>query len=107
MTPRAVVALLFLLSLTAGCHTMTGRSAGRYVDDTTIDTKVKAKLTGEKASNFTRIGVTTVNGVVHLDGVVDSVQDKVTAEELARQVSGVMNVVNQLQISGTGAASPR
>jgi osmotically-inducible protein OsmY len=51
--------------------------------------------------------VTTVNGVVHLDGVVDSVHDKVMAEELARQVSGVMNVVNQLQISGTGAASPR
>jgi osmotically-inducible protein OsmY len=107
MVSRALVAALLLLPLVVGCQTMTGRSAGRYVDDTTIDAKVKAKLVGEKASNFTRIGVNTVNGVVHLDGVVDSVQDKVTAEELARQVPGVANVVNQLQITGSGAASPR
>jgi osmotically-inducible protein OsmY len=44
---------------------------------------------------------------VHLDGIVDSVNDKVVAEELTRQVDGVANVVNQLQISGSGAASPR
>ena len=50
---------------------------------------MKTKLLGEKASNLTRIGVNTVNGVVHLDGVVDSVRDKITAEELARQINGV------------------
>jgi hyperosmotically inducible protein len=107
MIPRALVALLLLAPLVVGCQTMTGRSAGRYVDDTTIDAKVKAKLTTEKASNFTRINVNTVNRVVHLEGVVDSVHDKVMAEELARQVDGVANVVNQLQITGSGAASPR
>jgi hyperosmotically inducible protein len=107
MIPKALVALLLLLPLMMGCQAMTGRSAGRYVDDTTIDAKVKAKLVGEKASNFTRIGVNTVNGVVHLDGIVDSVHDKVMAEELARQVDGVASVVNQLQITGSGAASPR
>jgi osmotically-inducible protein OsmY len=68
---------------------------------------VKTKLVGEKASNLTRTGVNTVNGVVHLDGVVDSVRDKITAEELARQVNGVTNVVNQLQVNSSGSASPR
>jgi hyperosmotically inducible periplasmic protein len=107
MMPRALVALLLLVPLVVGCQTMTGRSAGGYVDDTTIDAKVKAKLTAEKASNFTRISVNTVNRVVHLEGIVDSVHDKVMAEELARRVDGVANVVNQLQITGSGAASPR
>jgi hyperosmotically inducible protein len=104
---RLLVVLLLIAFLAPACQSMTGRSAGRYVDDQTITAKVKSKLVGDKASNLTRVGVTTVNGVVHLDGVVDSVQDKVAVEETARTVDGVVNVVNQLQVSGTGAASPR
>ena len=107
MTPRVLVALLMLVAFTAGCESMTGRSTGRYIDDKTINAQVKTKLVGEKASNLTRIGVHTVNGVVHLDGIVDSVHDKVVAEELARQVKGVSNVVNQLQVNSSGSASPR
>jgi hypothetical protein len=107
MTLRVLVALLMLLAFTAGCESMTGRSTGRYIDDKAINAQVKTKLVGEKASNLTRIGVNTVNGVVHLAGVVDSVRDKIMAEELARQVNGVTNVVNQLQVSSSGSASPR
>jgi osmotically-inducible protein OsmY len=103
MTLRILVALLML----PACGSMTGRSTGRYIDDKTINAQVKTKLIGEKASNLTRIGVNTVNGVVHLDGVVDSVRDKIIAEELARQVGGVTNVVNQLQVNSSGSASPR
>lgn len=106
-TLKLLSALLLIAILAPACQSMTGRSTGRYMDDKTINAKVKTKLVGEKASNLTRVGVSTVNGVVHLDGVVDTVQDKVVAEELARQVDGVVNVVNQLQIKTTGAASPR
>ena len=107
MTLRGLVALVMLLAFAAGCESMTGRSTGRYIDDKTINAQVKTKLVSEKASNLTRIGVNTVNGVVHLDGVVDSVRDKIMAEELARQVKGVTNVVNQLQVNSSGSASPR
>jgi hyperosmotically inducible protein len=106
-TFRLLVMLLLVALVASACESMTGRSTGRYVDDTTISAKVKAKLVGDKGSNLTRVGVNTVNGVVHLDGVVDSVHDKVMAEEAARTVDGVVNVVNQLQIKGTGSASPR
>ena len=107
-TLKVVVALLVIVAFMPGCRSMTGRSAGRVIDDKTISAQVKSKLVAEKASNLTRIGVTTVNGVVHLDGAVDAVQDKVHAEEVARRVEGVANVVNNIQVSSTpGAASPR
>ena len=104
-TFKVVVALLMVVAFASGCQSMTGRSTGREIDDSTITAEVKAKLVGEKASNFTRVGVNTVNGQVHLDGVVDSVDQKVRAEEIARQVKGVGRVVNSLQISAP-AASP-
>ena len=86
---------------------------GRVIDDKTITAQVKSKLVAEKASNLTRIGVTTVNAVVYLDGAVESVDHKVHAEELARRVEGVGNVVNNIQVSAagsppsSGSASPR
>jgi osmotically-inducible protein OsmY len=106
-TLRLLVALLLLGSFTSGCQSLTGRSTGRYVDDQTITAKVKSSLTEDKTSNLTRIGVKTVDGVVYLQGVVDSEQDRATAEDLARRVQNVVSVVNQLQVSGTGAASTR
>jgi hyperosmotically inducible protein len=104
---KIVVALLLVVAFMPGCRSMTGRSVGRVIDDKTITAKVKTKLVEDKAANLTRIGVTTVNGVVYLDGAVDQVNQKVRAEEFARQVEGVANVVNNIQITGSGSASPR
>jgi len=78
---------------------MTGRTAGRNVDDATISASVKTRLIAEKASNLTRIDVETTNGVVSLNGVVQSSQQKARAEDLARHVDGVRGVNNNLQIS--------
>jgi osmotically-inducible protein OsmY len=101
-----VVALLVMISAFAvGCRSTTGQSAGAYLDDTNITTQVKAKLAADKTSNLTKVGVKTVNGVVSLDGVVDSAQDKTTAETIARKVTGVKSVHNELQVQPS--ASPR
>ena len=104
---KVIAALLLIAVLAPACQTMTGQSAGRYLDDSTITAKVKSRLVGDKASNLTRVGVDTVNGTVSLTGTVDSVHDKVMAEEAARTVEGVRTVNNQLQIVGTGSALPR
>jgi osmotically-inducible protein OsmY len=106
-TLKLLVALLLVGSFASGCQTLTGRSTGRYVDDQTITAKVKSSLTEDKTSNLTRIGVKTVDGVVYLQGVVDSEQDRAIVEDRTRRVPDVVNVVNQLQVSGTGAASTR
>jgi hyperosmotically inducible periplasmic protein len=90
--------LLAALLVVSGCTSMTGQTAGQYVDDTTITTSVKANLTAEKAANFTRIDVDTTNQVVTLNGVVESADQKAKAEQIARQVGGVKSVKNNLQI---------
>jgi osmotically-inducible protein OsmY len=94
-----VLAVALVAGSVAGCRTMTGRSTGRYIDDAKITTSVKAKLVADKAVNLTRVGVNTVNGTVYLDGVVETAEQRVRAEELARRAEGVKSVVNNIQVA--------
>jgi len=92
-----IVGLMFLALV--GCQAMTGKTAGRNVDDASLTASVKSTLVADKAANLTRIDVDTNNGVVSLNGVVESAQQKARAEELARRVDGVRGINNNLQIS--------
>jgi osmotically-inducible protein OsmY len=98
LKPVLISAALALFLSAMGCTSMTGQTAGQYVDDSTITSQVKAKLVAEKAANLTRIDVDTTNRVVSLSGVVESPEQKNRAEQLAMQVSGVQKVQNNLQI---------
>ena len=80
------------------CESMTGKTTGQTIDDATVTASVQGKLTGDKLSNFSRINVDTDRSVVTLNGVVRSVEEKLRAEDLARQVAGVTKVNNNLQI---------
>jgi hyperosmotically inducible periplasmic protein len=93
------------LSFTA-CESMTGKTAGQTVDDATITASVQGKLTGDKASNYTRIDVDTERGVVTLNGVVQTPEEKARAEYLARKVDGVTKVNNNLQIQSMSSSNP-
>ncbi|HEY2918403.1 MAG TPA: BON domain-containing protein [Candidatus Binatia bacterium] len=84
-----------------GCTSLTGQTAGQYVDDRTITSTVKAKLVADKAANLTRVDVDTTNRVVSLNGIVESREQRARAEQLAMQVSGVRDVKNNLQIQGS------
>jgi len=106
-TAKLLIALLLVASFAAGCTSLTGRSTGRYVDDQNITGKVKTELTKDKTSNLTRIGVKTNEGVVYLEGVVDSEAARARAEEIARRVPQVVRVVNQLQVNTPPSALPR
>ena len=97
--PRRHFAAVALLAVAlSGCQAMTGRTAGQNVDDARISTAVQATLTSDKASNFARIDVDTTNGVVYLNGTVQSAEQKARAEQLAGRVDGVKKVVNNLQV---------
>ena len=87
--PILISAALVLLLSAVGCTSMTGQTAGQYVDDSTISSQVKAQLVADKAANLTRIDVDTTNRVVSLSVVVESPEHKTRAEQLAMQVSGV------------------
>jgi len=80
---------------------MTGESAGQYADDSAITARVKTALAADKAANLTRIEVATTNQVVSLNGVVQSPDQKRRAEEVAKEISGVRRVQNNLQIQST------
>src|SRR5262249_226304 len=91
------VVLAALLAI-SGCTSMTGQTAGQYLDDTPITPSIKTKLIGDKTANLTRIEVDTTNQVVTLNGIVESADQKAKAEQLARQVGGVKGVKNNLQV---------
>jgi hyperosmotically inducible periplasmic protein len=74
------------------------RSAGAVVDDATITGKVKTKLIEDETTKAHQIDVDTRSGVVQLGGFVDSAAAKDRAGELARSVSGVKDVQNELQV---------
>lgn len=95
---RSILAMMLMIGLLSACQAMTGETAGQNVDDTTLTTSVKTSLATDKASSLTRIDVDTVQGVVSLNGVVASAEDKARAEQLARGVKGVKKVVNNLQV---------
>lgn len=82
----------------AGCEAMTGRTAGRNVDDATITSSVKTRLAADKVSSLTRVDVDTNNGTVSLNGVVETSEQKARAQELASQAGGVNKVINNLQV---------
>jgi hyperosmotically inducible periplasmic protein len=94
----AILAVLLLALQLSGCTALTGETLGQNVDDTTVTTTVKSKLALEKISSLTRVGVDTVKGVVHLNGVVENPEMRDRAESIARSVGGVRGVVNNLQV---------
>lgn len=72
-------------------------SLGAAGTDTVITAKVKARLMGEDSLNKSDISVTTTNGVVTLDGSVNSADAKSMAETAAKSVDGVKSVDSQLK----------
>ena len=92
-------AVLVLMLAAAACQTMTGQTAGEYIDDKAITTQVKARLAAEQAETLTRIDVDTQSGTVYLNGTVSSGEQKATAERIAGSQEGVKRVVNNLRVN--------
>jgi len=74
------------------------RGIKSYLSDKEITVKVKLKLIEDPDLKALSIDVDTVNGVVTLTGVVESEYQKKKAIEYAKSVSGVVKVIDNLQI---------
>jgi hyperosmotically inducible protein len=97
-TFAAVVTAVVLLS-TSGCAVTRGQeTVGAYVDDTAITTSVKARFVENKEVDATSIRVETLNGTVMLSGFAKSTTERNTAESIARGVSGVKAVKNEIAV---------
>ncbi len=73
-----------------------GTKSAQVFDDAEITTRVKAEYLGEPGLKSMRIRVDTIKGVVTLTGTVDSKSNSEKAEALAKAISGVKEVNNQL-----------
>lgn len=95
----ALLSTLILGGTVAGCaSTAKHESVGQYVDDTTITTGVKAAIFNNPSLKSAEINVETYKGVVQLSGFVSSAENVATAASVARTVTGVKSVKNDLRL---------
>ena len=97
-TLAAVVTAVALLATTGCAVTRKQETVGAYVDDTAITTAVKARFIDNKQVDGTSIRVETLNGTVMLSGFAKNATEKSTAETIARGVSGVKSVKNEIAV---------
>lgn len=73
-------------------------SMGASIDDAALTAKVKTSLVENPATKARQIDVETSNGVVQLNGFVDSAAARAEAEKAALSIAGVKSVDNNLQV---------
>jgi hyperosmotically inducible periplasmic protein len=100
---RASVLALLVLVATSGCGALTGRPLETWAQDRGLTARVKARLAASDAGTLTRVHVDTYESIVYLTGGVTSTEMKRHAEEIARGVTGVEQVVNNLHLAGANA----
>jgi osmotically-inducible protein OsmY len=105
----AVAVLLLSASAVSGCQTMTGRTAGQHFNDKWLLHETKGRIAAQIPRALTAMNVDVHRGNVYLIGTVATPEQKARAEEIARDVDGVVNVVNHLETESAlslPAASP-
>jgi hypothetical protein len=100
---KASVLALLVLFATGGCGALTGRPLETWAQDRGLTARVKARLAATDAGTLTRIHVDTYESIVYLTGGVTGVDLKRRAEEIARGVHGVEQVVNNIHLAGANA----
>lgn len=85
--------LLAFAMVTVGCAAPDKQqTAGEYIDDTVITTRVKAAIFDDAELRVNEIKVETFDGVVQLSGFVSSRANIDRAVQLTRSISGVKSV---------------
>ncbi len=74
------------------------QSVGARVDDGLITARVKAGLIADASVRGAGIGVATNKGEVQLSGFVDAPAKSERAVEIARNIDGVRNVDNRIEV---------
>lgn len=74
-------------------------TAGAYIDDSVITTKVKTAILNDPLLNASHIEVTTVKAVVKLSGTVDSEPSISRAIEVAKSQENVLSVESSLVVN--------
>lgn len=98
---KAMAALSFavmIATVSTGCQTLTGRTAKEHFNDKWITHETKATIVARNANALTAVDVDVNRGVVYLTGTVPTAEHKARAEQAARGVNGVRDVVSHLEV---------
>ena len=99
-----IIAITGALALVSACSaTRTQQSAGEVIDDSVLTSKVKVALIDDPVTKAGQINVETYRGVVQLGGFVDDARQKEQATRVARSITGVKEVRNDLRVSSPQA----
>lgn len=74
------------------------RSTGESIDDGATTGRVKSALGKDSQYKYPDVKVSTFKGTVQLSGFVDNRDQKSKATDLAKNVNGVKDVVNNITI---------
>jgi hyperosmotically inducible periplasmic protein len=98
---KSLVAAMSAITLlvASGCAVTRGQeTVGAYVDDAAITTSVKARFVDNADVDAASIKVETLNGTVMLSGFAKNINERSTAEAIARKVNGVKMVRNEVVV---------
>lgn len=95
---KAFLISLFLLSALTGCASLTGRTAGEIIDDSSITTAINVEIIKSPELKYLKINIDTFKGHVTLTGVVPSKSAEQKLIEIANGVRGVKSVKSNLII---------
>ena len=99
MQTKRFALLASLLIALGGCaSTAQNESAGEFVDDAVITTKIKSAFVADKEVSALNIAVETNKGAVRLSGVAKSEHEAQSAVRIARSIPGVRSVRNDIAL---------
>ena len=94
-----------LLAGTGGLIATTGcagnrdeRSSGQYMDDKSLIARVQHALNDNPEYKFDGVNVDAFRGKVQLSGFVNTDDQKSKADDIAKQVQGVQDVINNITV---------
>jgi len=92
------VLVVFGLALFSGCATMTGRTAGEYMDDSSITSQVNGIIVKDPDAQYLKIDVSSTNGNVVLAGYIHDkkAEDRIVAK--IKEIKGVKSVKSNLKV---------
>lgn len=93
-----ITLILVFVMIHYDAHAQVQETTGENIDDSVITQKVKDALTENPLTNKLNIHIETDDGVVQLDGFVDTTEQSGKAGEIAASVQGVQSVKNNLVV---------
>ena len=74
------------------------QSTGERIDDHSTSSRVKSRLADDTQYKYGGVNVETFKGTVQLSGFVNSKDQKNRAADLAKEVPGVKEIVNNITV---------